>query len=696
MEHAAQLRRGGDWAQARAEWKALWEADRSDAEAALAYGNLCLQDGAAAEAEEPLRSAAEPTGALSPFAQFLLARSLHEQGLRGPSPEAQTKNGEAERLLQRLAALPESAGLQERSLRLLAEIQRSLGQRHEEISIWRRILASRPARNLDEEARFRLAQALEGAGQVRAAYEAYQEIYWMRSKSPYAREAGLNATRLARAKGLPLRSLTPQQTLDAARRFFQAGRSADALDLLDALPAKSLAGDRALDARLLRVQVLYALRENGKAVAEADRLIQDTGPRKHGLMALLKASWALLRSGDHEGILTRGRRILEGAGDAQGLRAEALYCMGTSAYARGRFAEASAFLAQMENPAGSVKGQSSTQISGFYKRAWCLYRMGDLAGARSLFARLATTSTLADIRDPSAYWEARCALELGQAASAAEGFTRVAQQPPSYWGLRARGQLAAMRVSLPPEPVFGAPPDAQSALLLPGAQLARELDLCGLEGDAARAFGPVYAANKGNPSVPLALALLLTRGGDAGGGRAVLGRSFGGVLARYEVEKGWLAAGNPAPYLGLVRSLAEREGVDPAFVYGIIKQESDFDEAAVSPTNARGLMQLMPATAAKVAYDLGKSDPSETDLLNPLVNLELGVRYLAQRTKEFPPAAAAASYNAGEDIVGGWLKAWGPVDEEQFIAMIPYAETRHYAAVVLWNRHRYQQVLGSE
>jgi len=135
--------------------------------------------------------------------------------------------------------------------------------------------------------------------------------------------------------------------------------------------------------------------------------------------------------------------------------------------------------------------------------------------------------------------------------------------------------------------------------------------------------------------------------------------------------------------------------VDPAFVYGIMQQESDFEEAAVSPVGARGLMQLMPYTAAKLAAEAGQPAPTESGLLNPILNLELGVRYLAQRTKEFPPAVAAASYNAGEDIVGGWVKAWGPMEEDQFVAMIPYAETRHYAAVVLWNRHRYQQLLGS-
>ena len=632
-------------------------------------------------AEAPLKAAADAGGPLRRFALYLLARCLHQEG----------KDAEAAPLLQRLLVLKDSADMETRGLVLLADVQRTSGRRAEEASTWRRLIATHPPRNLEEEARFRLAEALEGSGQARLAYDAYQDIYWNRSKSPYAREAGLCATRVAKAKGYALRSLTPQQTVEAAQRFFKAGRAADALDLVNAIPEKALKGDRALDERLLRVQILYALRENGMAVAEADRLLRDAGPRRHGLAALLKAAWALLRSGDHEGILMRGRRILEGAGDSDALRAEALHCMGTSAYTRGRFAEGAGYFAQMRG----LKGQPATLLSGSYKHAWCLYRVGDVAGALSLFARLATTPSAPDIAGPSAYWSARCSLELGQAAAATEGFTRLASDPPGYWGLRAREQLTAMRVSIPPEPSFGAPPDGESTLHLPEAALARSLDLAGLDTDAARAFAPIYAAHKTDPAVVMAYALLLTRGGDAGGGRAVLGRTFGRVLARYGVEKGWLEAGCPAPYLGLVRSLSEANRVDPAFVYGIMQQESDFEEAAVSPVGARGLMQLMPYTAAKLAAEAGQPAPTASGLLNPILNLELGVRYLAQRTKEFPPSAAAASYNAGEDIVGGWVKAWGPLEEEQFIAMIPYAETRHYAAVVLWNRHRYQQLLGS-
>jgi soluble lytic murein transglycosylase-like protein len=681
LQHAASLRRTGDWAQALSELKVLWGQDPSDPVGALAFGNLALMDGQPAEAEAPLRGVARSASPLAPFARLLLAQALH----------AQAKNDDAAVELQPLLAADAVTPPQGRALRLLADVQRDLGRRNEEVATWRRILSTKPPRGEEAAARYRLAQALEAAGQARSAFEAYQEIYWGRGLSPYARQAGLEATRLARAKGFPLRAMTPRQTYEAADRFLHAGRAADALDLLDAIPPRAIRGDLAPDVGLLRVQVLYALRENGKAVAEADQLLKDAGPQRHALVATLKAVWALLRSGDHEGILARGKKIIESAGNNDALRGEALYCMGTSAYTSGRFAEAAGYLGQIEG----LKNPSPNLTAAQLKRAWCLYRTGDVAGARALFASLAVQSHVPNIAQPASFWSARCALELGQAASAAEGLTHLASEPPGYWSWRAREALAAMRVALPAEPAFGPPPDPDAALALPGAELAKTLDLCGLDADAARAFGPVYAANRGQGPAAVAFALLLTRGGDAGGGRAVLRRAFGPVLDRFSVEKGWLEAACPTPYLGLVRADCAREGLDPAFAYGIIQQESDFDEDAVSPTNARGLMQLMSYTAAKLAADLGRPAPSDGDLLNPLLNLDLGIRYLARRTREFEPAAAAASYNAGEDIVGGWVKGWGPTGEEEFIAMVPYSETRHYAAVVLWNRHRYQQLLGT-
>lgn len=268
-------------------------------------------------------------------------------------------------------------------------------------------------------------------------------------------------------------------------------------------------------------------------------------------------------------------------------------------------------------------------------------------------------------------------------------------RPPGYWGWRAREILATTGETPLPDTLPPAPGDWRAALATPEASLARELDWCGLEPEAASAFQPIYTARRAQPLVAYTMATLLTRAGDPGGGLAILRKAFGPAADQYDSGPAWLTVAYPAPYAGRVKTLASREGLDPAFVYAVVRQESDFDEAAVSPVGARGLMQLMPSTAAKVAAEMGLSAPTASGLLNPITNLDLGIHYLGTLRRAFSAAGAAASYNAGEDIVGGWTTAWGPMTEEQFIAMIPYAETRHYSSQVLWYRHRYQQLLGS-
>lgn len=131
---------------------------------------------------------------------------------------------------------------------------------------------------------------------------------------------------------------------------------------------------------------------------------------------------------------------------------------------------------------------------------------------------------------------------------------------------------------------------------------------------------------------------------------------------------------------------------DPAFSLGIMRQESSFDVAAVSPSGARGLMQLMPATAQGVARQLGVplSLPSLTS--DAARNIRLGTAYLQEVLTHFDGCLplAAAAYNAGPGRVGQWLAEngdprTGPVDMVDWIELIPVSETRNYVQRVTEN-----------
>lgn len=122
----------------------------------------------------------------------------------------------------------------------------------------------------------------------------------------------------------------------------------------------------------------------------------------------------------------------------------------------------------------------------------------------------------------------------------------------------------------------------------------------------------------------------------------------------------------------------EREGVDPRFIHAVIKQESQYDPDASSPAGAKGLMQLMPATAKRFNCN---------DLKDQACNVEAGTKYLAWLLKRFngDVSLALAAYNAGE----------GSVDKYQGIP--PYPETENYVKKIVTNYGKtYHPVLPPE
>jgi soluble lytic murein transglycosylase len=136
--------------------------------------------------------------------------------------------------------------------------------------------------------------------------------------------------------------------------------------------------------------------------------------------------------------------------------------------------------------------------------------------------------------------------------------------------------------------------------------------------------------------------------------------------------------------------------VDPAIVLGVIRQESSFDSATVSPAGARGLMQLMPATAAALARETGTTVTPVALTVDPQQNMRLGTAYLRELLDRYNNALplALAAYNAGPRRVDQWLAEngdprtgpqAGAIDMIDWIELIPFAETRDYVQRVLEN-----------
>jgi soluble lytic murein transglycosylase len=130
--------------------------------------------------------------------------------------------------------------------------------------------------------------------------------------------------------------------------------------------------------------------------------------------------------------------------------------------------------------------------------------------------------------------------------------------------------------------------------------------------------------------------------------------------------------------------------LDPLLVLALMRQESMYDPTAHSPAGARGLMQLMPRTAERVA---GRPVSAE-ELFAPELNLELGIAHLKELVLRYGGNVlkGLAAYNGGEEAVRKWEERFGTLDLDEFVESITYRETRDYVKRVMSHYRRYQQL----
>jgi len=148
----------------------------------------------------------------------------------------------------------------------------------------------------------------------------------------------------------------------------------------------------------------------------------------------------------------------------------------------------------------------------------------------------------------------------------------------------------------------------------------------------------------------------------------------------------------PRPWDEEVTRLEQREGLPSDLVYSVMRQESTFRVGAGSQVGATGLLQLMPATASRVAEELDLPEAAE-QLTRPDHNLALGTHYLSTVLGYFDGRAelGVAAYNAGPGAVSEWLVGAERLPPELFVALIPFDETREYVYRVMsnWAHYRY-------
>jgi soluble lytic murein transglycosylase-like protein/predicted negative regulator of RcsB-dependent stress response len=220
-------------------------------------------------------------------------------------------------------------------------------------------------------------------------------------------------------------------------------------------------------------------------------------------------------------------------------------------------------------------------------------------------------------------------------------------------------------------------------------------------GEAAQEFSAGLNLNNADLSELYTLALYYRRGGEAN--RSILfGEKLGDrIPADYPYEllpTRLLSVIFPTHYADLVLSAGRDQDVDPALIFSVIREESRFRADARSPAGARGLMQLIPETADKVAASMGLKIPSYDDLYDPGLSIRLGARYLSGLIDRSQGAyvETVAAYNAGENNADRWKRRCGADDADCFVREIDFDETKNYVQKILFDYSVYQKLLASE
>jgi soluble lytic murein transglycosylase len=151
----------------------------------------------------------------------------------------------------------------------------------------------------------------------------------------------------------------------------------------------------------------------------------------------------------------------------------------------------------------------------------------------------------------------------------------------------------------------------------------------------------------------------------------------------------------PAPYRESLQENVQKHGLEEAWVYGLMRQESRFATKAKSEVGAAGLMQIMPETARWVARQIGMKGYRKGLIHQLDVNIKLGTYYMKTVFRQFDdnPVLASAAYNAGPTRAKQWLGKQ-PMEGAIYVETIPFDETRDYVRKVMSNTMYYSELFG--
>lgn len=447
-----------------------------------------------------------------------------------------------------------------------------------------------------------------------------------------------------------------------AQVLTRAKRGADALQLL--------AGRSAMDPRL-EAQLEWERAQAAAEMATAQRGRKTTAAERKRMRQV---------SQQH---LQKVARSAQAGADSE-LAAQALRSLWSDQIEDDRFDDAMETLRRLR----ALDPSDTTGAAHLWSLGWREYGKKNYSGAVGYWTELFSLYPQVSDGRRGRYWTARAFEALGETERAQQIYREVASSDTT--DLYRKNALARLgRKVVPPESEDAEPEPWPADPQLARARLLTDL---GLEDLAQAEMELVEAEPRSRTALE---ALILARKGERRKSIMIIRDAFPalGTPHQARLPQEALRLYYPLEYQETIRPWAQRNGLPTHLVNGIIRQESAFDPQAQSWAGARGLMQLMPATARELAGRFGLPY-SHDKLSDPDFNIRLGTSYFSQVLDMFEgnQELALAGYNGGPYRIKRWWREWGSSDIDRFLESLSLEESRTYVKRITVLSDSYRQL----
>lgn len=478
-------------------------------------------------------------------------------------------------------------------------------------------------------------------------------------------------------------AFSDKEHLARATRLYRNGRFDLAAYSYELLLKKD---PRDVGLKLKLGRALYKDRRNLRAIEVLKELIREPAAgniRMEALHTLSLVYWRLDRVKAFEACC---RELIENGPNS--LKRKAQFNLAANNFEHKQWDLAEANFARVLKMAPGRAMQAQVR----WKLAWITYLRKDYRRAAELFREAGRSSPGGKLRDASRYWEAKSLILSGNPKEARRILQGIARSSPlEYYGMAAARQLKSMGLSpeLNQESRKPFPEVALTSAQRADSRVEAALKLMelGLHEFAFLNLQALPSSMKDDTPIVFLAARAAHGAGRYREAQQILASRFGHLMRNPppDAPKDFIEIALPRVHFHETVQYAEKHSLDPHLVWAVMRQESLYDESAVSPAGALGLMQVTPR-ASGLTRKKGKI-PSKViaEILEPKKNIAFGIRILASNVRTFKGnlVPAIASYNADIRKVRQWVQRNGTMEPDEFIENIPYAETRHYVKKVL-------------